>query len=327
MAPGSWTWLAFKDPRQEARWQLKFAADQARLDTAFSLQTLLFPGLVARTLWMHLNSGTVFSTWEVLWLACFLAWAPLFLVLGQLRPDAFHRLRTPLVLLSRVQRQMTIMHFAPLFHAEAAGGSIALQSSSVASKLGILIWRQPGTLATLLNSYILPLRYNAPCAAFLLMTSLGSTLRHCTAECHSEAHVGVEGFYRGLARHAQHMQLPWLQRPGVEVEGPAGSAAGSCSADGCRHSCLALHAWLQIILGTLLPLLVSWVLEESSRYRFQRQWLQFHIPSEAVSSEADGGTSERQPVVAPPPVPTTAVVLWFLVCAWVVWVLLEILLL
>jgi hypothetical protein len=39
--------LAFHDSRQEAKWQLKFAQDQAGLDAAFSLQTLVFPSLVA----------------------------------------------------------------------------------------------------------------------------------------------------------------------------------------------------------------------------------------------------------------------------------------
>ena len=39
--------LAFHDSWQEAKWQLKFAQDQAGLDAAFSLQTLVFPSLVA----------------------------------------------------------------------------------------------------------------------------------------------------------------------------------------------------------------------------------------------------------------------------------------
>lgn len=42
-------WLAFADSRQERRWEQKQAADQAGLDAAVSIQTLLFPSLVART--------------------------------------------------------------------------------------------------------------------------------------------------------------------------------------------------------------------------------------------------------------------------------------
>jgi hypothetical protein len=41
--------LGFADPRLERRWQLKYAVDQAALDTAISLTTLLFPGVVSRT--------------------------------------------------------------------------------------------------------------------------------------------------------------------------------------------------------------------------------------------------------------------------------------
>lgn len=43
------SWLSFGDKRQERQWEVKFAADQAGLDAAVSLQTLLFPSLVART--------------------------------------------------------------------------------------------------------------------------------------------------------------------------------------------------------------------------------------------------------------------------------------
>lgn len=44
----AWT-LAYADPHLERRWRLKYAADQAALDAALSLTTLLWPGAVACT--------------------------------------------------------------------------------------------------------------------------------------------------------------------------------------------------------------------------------------------------------------------------------------
>lgn len=54
-------WLAFADRRQERQWEHTQAADQAGLDAAVSIQTLLFPSLVARTVRMLARSG--FSSW------------------------------------------------------------------------------------------------------------------------------------------------------------------------------------------------------------------------------------------------------------------------
>lgn len=156
---------SFPERRLERAWQQKFCSDQAALDSAISLQTLLFPSMVARVvrplcrvvpaatprrrcrrrcrprvpsnrgapasraallrtplqlpracpshpavqLWERVHCGGVASlaAWEVLWLAVFLAWAPLFLFLAQRRPQAWQRWRTPLVLASRVHRQLT----------------------------------------------------------------------------------------------------------------------------------------------------------------------------------------------------------------------------
>lgn len=168
----------FPDP-QEGEWHRKFTGDQAGLDVAVSLQTLLFPSLVARLvsarpsphpahgwpngftvctfaggapscpqaapsppppppwlwsvfthcsrhtasptrccappappaqLWDQARSedpGGGLSAVDALWLAGFLAWAPLLLWLSLRRPKAYLRLRTPLVLLSRLHRSLT----------------------------------------------------------------------------------------------------------------------------------------------------------------------------------------------------------------------------
>lgn len=44
---------------------------------------------------------------EALWLAVFLGWALLHLLLAQFCPGTYLRYRTPIVLLSRLQRQLT----------------------------------------------------------------------------------------------------------------------------------------------------------------------------------------------------------------------------
>lgn len=53
------------------------------------------------------SSGRGLGKAEALWLAAFLAWTPLLLWLSQCRSAAYLRLRTPLVLLSRVHRLLT----------------------------------------------------------------------------------------------------------------------------------------------------------------------------------------------------------------------------
>ena len=177
--------LQWRDPRLERAWQRRWAAENAGLDAATSLQTMLFPSLMARTvrrrrrrrrrcrrlpmppapklhaclpgssrvflhawatacsqatcvaiparmpcrpgaacpwspqaarhhplrplqLWDHVRGGSSqLRSLELLWLLTFLAWAPLLLWLSQRRPAAYARLRTPLVLLSRLHRQLT----------------------------------------------------------------------------------------------------------------------------------------------------------------------------------------------------------------------------
>ena len=84
--------------------------------------------------------------------------------------------------------------------------------------------------------------------------------------------------------------------------------AGSCGVDACRHSCVAVHSWLQLVLGTLLPLLVAWGVEERSRQRFQRRWLQRHSPDDASEAAALDGL--------PRPVPRLVLLAWFVACAW-----------
>ncbi len=166
LAAGAWPSARFPEP-QEGEWLRKFTADQAGLDAAVSLQTLLFPSLVARLvsarahsvqlrgracdvlqfgtlrrpsvppscrrrrrgagvprphpphrpfpprlpqLWDQARSGDAgdgLSAVDGLWLAGFLAWAPLLLWLSLRRPKAYLRLRVPLVLLSRLHRSLT----------------------------------------------------------------------------------------------------------------------------------------------------------------------------------------------------------------------------
>ena len=55
--------------------------------------------------------------------------------------------------------------------------------------------RQCGALMSLLLSYLLPLKYNAPSAAVLLAVSLHSTLLQCGAQCRAEG--GADVMYAG----------------------------------------------------------------------------------------------------------------------------------
>lgn len=44
----AWWRCGFREPRLEQAWQQRFCGDQAALDSAISLQALLFPSMVAR---------------------------------------------------------------------------------------------------------------------------------------------------------------------------------------------------------------------------------------------------------------------------------------
>lgn len=69
---------------------------------------LLAPSSPDLQLWNHMRSdSSPLGMLQFLWLAAFLAWAPLFIVLAQRRPKDYQRLRTPLVLLARLYRQLT----------------------------------------------------------------------------------------------------------------------------------------------------------------------------------------------------------------------------
>jgi hypothetical protein len=78
---------------------------------------------------------------------------------------------------------------------------------------------------------------------------------------------------------------------------------------------VAVHAWLQIAAGTLLPLAVSWALEEASRHRFQRRWLEHHVP--------EGFPSRSPHPLLAPPLSTAALAAWLAVCAWALWAVLA----
>jgi hypothetical protein len=56
---------------------------------------------------------------------------------------------------------------------------------------------QPGTVATLLCTYILPLQPTLLCAAAALLAFLGPLPRTCAAECRSEAQVAAALYVGG----------------------------------------------------------------------------------------------------------------------------------
>lgn len=56
-------------------------------------------------------------------------------------------------------------------------------------------------MITLLGTYLLPFKYNAPCAALLLAVMLHGTARQCAAECAGGAtHAHAAGLYAGAQR-------------------------------------------------------------------------------------------------------------------------------
>lgn len=145
----------------------------------------------------------------------------------------------------------------------------------------------------------------------------------------------------GLVHKAQQLRLlPWRgSDAGAAVCGSPGAppgAPGVCAAAGCLRSCVAVHAWAQVVLGALLPLCVLWAVEEWSRLRFQRQWLECYELAPATPSAAAGeqpGGSSRQATAQPPvaqpapppppspelrPAPWYALLLGLLACAWAV---------
>ncbi|KAL4421438.1 hypothetical protein ABPG75_010729 [Micractinium tetrahymenae] len=307
-------WLAFADRRQERWWEQKQAADQAGLDAAVSIQTLLFPSLVARTLWDQLTSSAGGGLpLEALWLAVFLGWALLHLLLAQLSPGTYLRCRTPIVLLSRLQRQLTIMRYAALFNREAMGlaGAVAptrALPATLGGMLGMLLWRHAAAV-------------------------------HCRSGTQAQAaeiYLGIARRLRDALMRAGRSGGSSGSLGGTCLDPGAGSGGGTCGAGGCMGACVAVHGWLQLVLGALLPLAVMWAVEERSRLRFQRQWLQHHVvvgeeegsthPTAAGSGAASSAQGQRSAGGAgklPAPVPGIMLAAWLAACAWALWLELE----
>lgn len=120
----------------------------------------------------------------------------------------------------------------------------------------------------------------------------------------------------------------------------AGAGDGTCGAASCMGACVAVHGWLQLVLGALLPLAVMWAVEERSRLRFQQQWLQHHVvvgeegqgSAAPDQGEAAGTSGSQEPHSAagtaklPAPVPGAALAAWLAACSWALWRILEALL-
>lgn len=73
----------------------------------------------------------------------------------------------------------------------------------------MLLWR-PGSLVTLLLTYMLPLKYSAPCAAAFLLAMLHTTVRHCTNECRDGRQVAAARFYGGGRGGHARRRRSWL---------------------------------------------------------------------------------------------------------------------
>ena len=104
------------------------------------------------------------------------------------------------------------------------------------------------------------------------------------------------------------------------ADSPVPPTAAACSWDGCRNSCIAVNAWVLLVLGTLAPLAVLWAVEERSRLRFQQQWLQIHRARRPASVAGSGRSSTHG-------LSWLVLCLWLLLCAWAVWVALDLLVL
>lgn len=102
------------------------------------------------------------------------------------------------------------------------------------------------------------------------------------------------------------------------ADSPVPPSPPACGWDGCRNSCIAVNAWVLIVLGTLGPLAVLWAVEERSRLRFQRHWLQIHRPSRTAPQRSGGSAGSSMSALSWP-----MLCLWLLFFAWAVWVALD----
>lgn len=230
-------------------------------------------------------------------------------------------------------------------------------------------------MITLSCTYLLPLKYSAPCAGMLLLATLHSMARQCTLECRGAWQAQATDLYAGgraggrvcaggggstvggrsqpaAAQRGQRFGparllrvltcccrcfsgtaglaelvwgwMPWRLGAGSTPSAGSGATAagacgaGVCGAGACRSSCIAVHALVETALGALLPLAVTWAVEERSRLRFQRLWLrQF-----AAASEPSGGGTSAPPAALAHPLSSLALSAWLLATTLVVWLLL-----
>lgn len=160
------------------------------------------------------------------------------------------------------------------------------------------------------------------------LLALLSLHRYCHAACQASSHLHFPLPAAELVELLRGWQrLFWEQPAGGAaasagggmcsiVDSPVPPSPPACSWDACRNSCVAVNAWVLVVLGTLLPLAVLWAVEERSRLRFQRQWMQVHRPSR--SAPQIGGSS-----ISAQGLSWLVLALWLLFFAWAVWAALD----
>lgn len=186
-------------------------------------------------LWDQARSG---EGGDGLWLAGFLAWAPLLLWLSLRRPKAYLRLRTPLVLLSRLHRSLTCEWYGQV-------GGHACEAAAGPSELAVVVFAALQTWcslhpATACGAPAAPrLAHRARCHPFPLPTVMR------WAGLFSREAMGAGGAAGSISRQAQLGLLLWRVSSGTR----AATAASWCYRllpGGCMHclcGCLAqLHA-------------------------------------------------------------------------------------
>ncbi|KAL4457480.1 hypothetical protein ABPG75_012345 [Micractinium tetrahymenae] len=111
-------------------------------------------------------------------------------------------------------------------------------------------------------------------------------------------------------------------------------SAGGLPRGTCLGQCFAAHAWLQVTLGTLLPLALLWAVEDRLRSRALQAWLR-RQQREQEQRRASAGPSAGQPTAdaagqkavsrgrLPRPLGLLPLAAWYAATAWLFWLVLE----
>ncbi|KAL4421176.1 hypothetical protein ABPG77_003359 [Micractinium sp. CCAP 211/92] len=281
---------------------------------------------------------------EALTIVAWTAWGPLHLFLIRRRREWYLSHRNAFVVVMRITRWLLCFSNVPAREDVWVGPARKMPTSPMAVYTHIC-WKV-NFLITTAFGIVLPMRFFLPCQLGALLLSLRATGGRCRQECGlppgaaaagaaavaatcgssiepggagvcpaGASAAGVAQYYLTAAGWIRRLAPSQLLRLSARWRRRRGGSGVSCTG-----ACFATHSWLQVTGGVLLPTLVLWLWEDRLRTR-HLQLLIGQQSQQQGRQQRETGHSQVAPGVEP--MPTTVALGWFAGTAWLLWLLLE----